>query len=41
MCFSVRPRSQIFVNGYVLLTFVKNKGENICKNISKKWEIEW
>ena len=35
MRYSVQPRDQIFVKGYVFLTFAKNMGKNIRKNIRK------
>ena len=33
--YSIQPRDQIFVKGYVLLYFAKNMGKNIGKNICK------
>ena len=33
--YSVQPRDQIFVKGHGFLSFAKNKGWNIGKNISK------
>ena len=33
--YSVQPRHQIFVNGYGLLSFVKNMDKKIGKNISQ------
>ena len=33
--YSVRPRDQIFVKGYVFFSFAKNISKNIDKNISK------
>ena len=32
---SVQPRDGIFVKGYGFLSFTKNMGKNIDKNISK------
>ena len=32
--YSVQPRDQIFVKGYVFLSFDKNMGKNFGKNIS-------
>ena len=32
--YSVQPRDQIFVKGYIFLSFAKNMGRNIGKNIS-------
>ena len=32
---SVQLRDRIFVKGYEFLSFTKNMGRNICKNISK------
>ena len=33
--YSVQPRNRIFVKGYGFLSFVKNTGKDIGKNISK------
>ena len=33
MRYSVQPRDQIFVKGYVFLSFANNVGKNIGKNI--------
>ena len=33
MRYSVQPRDQIFVKGYVFLYFANNVGKNIGKNI--------
>ena len=35
MRYSVQPRDRIFVKGYVFLSFTKNMGKSIGKNISK------
>ena len=37
MRYSVQPMDQIFVKGYGLLSFAKNIGENISKNLSGKY----
>ena len=41
MCYSVQLRYQIFVKGYVFLSFpknmVRNISKNICKNLSGKY----
>ena len=34
-CYSVQPRDQIFVKDCRLLSFAKNRGENIGKNVSR------
>ena len=34
-CYSVQPRDRIFVKGYGFLSFAKNMGRDIVKNISK------
>ena len=34
--YSVQPRDQIFVKGYGFLSFNKNMGRNISKNLSSK-----
>ena len=36
MCYSVQPRNKIFVKGYSFLSFAKNMGKTICKDIGKK-----
>ena len=36
MRYSVQPRDQIFVKGYGFLSFAKNMGKNIGKNLSSK-----
>ena len=33
--YSVQPRDRIFLKGYVFLSFAKNMGGNIDKNVSK------
>ena len=33
--YSVQPRGRIFVKGYGFLSFAKNMGRDIVKNISK------
>ena len=33
--YSVQPRDRIFIKGYVFLSFSKNRGRNIGKDISK------
>ena len=35
MRYSIKPRDQIFVKRYGLLSFTKNMGKNIYENISK------
>ena len=35
MCYSLQPRDQIFVKGYGFLSFAKNMGKYIGKDISK------
>ena len=39
--YSVQPRDRIFVKGYGFLSFARNMGENvgkdICKNLSSKY----
>ena len=35
MRYSVQPRDRIFAKGYRFLSFAKNMGKKICKNISK------
>ena len=35
--YSVEPRDQIFVKGYEFLSFSKNIGKNIIKNLSGKY----
>ena len=35
ICYSVQPRDRIFVKCYGFLSFAKNMGKNICKNIGK------
>ena len=35
MRYSVQPSDQIFVQGYIFLSFAKNMGKNIAKNKSK------
>ena len=37
MRYSVKPRDQIFVKGYVFLSFGKNMGKSIGKNKSKNF----
>ena len=37
MRYSVQPRDQIFVKGYGFLSFAKNTGKNISKNVSGKY----
>ena len=34
MRYSVQSKDQIFVKGYEFLSFVKDMGKNICKNLS-------
>ena len=34
--YSVQPRDRMFVKGYRLLSFAKNRGKNIGKYISKQ-----
>ena len=36
MRYSVQPRDRIFIKGYGFLSFAKNNGKNIIKNIRKK-----
>ena len=36
-CCSAQPRDRIFVKGYRFLSFAKNFGENIGKNLSSKY----
>ena len=36
MHYSVQPRCRIFIKGYGFLSFAKNRGKNIDRNISKK-----
>ena len=33
--YSVQPRDLIFVKGYEFLSFARNMGKNVVKNISK------
>ena len=35
--YSVQPRYRIFVKGYGFLSFAKNMGKNIRKNLSGKY----
>ena len=35
MRYSVQPRNQILVKGYGFLSFAKNTGKNVVKNIGK------
>ena len=35
--YSVQPRNGIFIKGYGFLTFVKNMGKNISKNLRGKY----
>ena len=35
MRYSIQPRDQIFVKGYRFLSFAKNRGKYVGKNISK------
>ena len=35
--YSVEPRDQIFVKGYKFLSFSKNIGKNVIKNLSGKY----
>ena len=35
MRYSIEPRDQIIVKGYVFSTFAKNIGKNMIKNIGK------
>ena len=35
--YSVQPRDQIFVKGYGFLSFAKNMGRRISKNVSSKY----
>ena len=35
--YSVQPRNRIFIKGYGFLTFVKNMGKNISKNLRGKY----
>ena len=36
MRYSVQPRDRIFAKGYGFLSFAKNMGKNISKNLSGK-----
>ena len=33
MCYSLQPRDQIFVKGYQFLSFAKNMGKKLSKNL--------
>ena len=33
--YSIQPRDRVYVKGYGFLSFAKNMGENIGKNINK------
>ena len=35
MLYSVQPRDRVFVKDYGFLSFAKNMGKSICKNINK------
>ena len=35
--YSIQPRDRIFVEGYGLLSFAKNMGKNISKNLRGKY----
>ena len=35
MRYSTEPRDRIFVKNYGFLSFLKNMGKKICKNVSK------
>ena len=37
MRYLIEPRDQIFVKGYGFLSFAKNMGENILKDLSGKY----
>ena len=37
MRYSFQPRDRIFIKGYEFLSFVKNIGKNISKNLSGKY----
>ena len=41
MCYSVQPRDQIFLKGYGFLSFAKNMGGIIDKNISKNFSCKY
>ena len=40
MHYSAQSRNRIFVKGYGFLSFVKNIGKNITKNLSGKYSHE-
>lgn len=35
--YSIEPRDQIFVKGYGLLSFAKNLGKKLTRNVSSKY----
>ena len=39
MHYSLQPRDRTFVKGYVFLSYAKNIGKDIGKNVSKKWIV--
>ena len=41
ICYSVQPRDRIFVKGYGFLSFAKNMGENIGKDIRKNLSTKY
>ena len=36
-CYSVKPRDRIFVKGFGFLSFARNIGKNISKNLNSKY----